>query len=128
MPPDETSTFLYPIDTENGELITEYLPKIDEISRQPDSIFGVPQYLADRFPNLPLMIVKRLRADEFGLPNEQYSSRWFWDAERGCATIEPAEERPRISRRSAARAYSVIVPFIARNGSPATKQLPAVLD
>lgn len=133
---EDESTFLYPEDDEHdddGNLIgrkpvVAYLPEKDDITSKPDSIFGVPRHLDDRFPGLPFMSIRRLRVAAFGPPNRQYSPTWFFDPAAGRAVeIAPGQPPPTdllpISRRSTARASSVIVPYIAADRGPAQRQL-----
>lgn len=141
IPPDGTSTFCYPehnvLDDEGmivgGEAIGEYLPVESDITSRPESIFGVPRYLDDRFPGLPFMTLRRLRAETFGAPNQQFSPNWVFvpnDAEpnQGFAidTSQPGVTSPpgafAISRRSSARASSVIIPYVMGH-RPAQRQL-----
>lgn len=141
IPPDGTSTFCYPerdvLDDEGlisgCELIGEYLPVESDITSRPESIFGVPRYLDDRFPGLPFMTLRRLRAETFGAPNRLFSPNWVFvpnDAEpsQGYAidTSQSGGTPPpgafAISRRSSARASSVIIPYVMGH-RPAQRQL-----
>ena len=140
VPPDGVSTFLYPEEDETDDagnvvgrrLVADFLPKKSDIHSQPDSIFGIPKYLEQRFPNLPFIELRRLRAEPFGPPNEQYSPMWFYDPQvRQAVKISPGEKPPQhllpISRRSTARANSVIVPYIPAERGVAQRQLLAPL-
>lgn len=125
IPPDGVSTFRYPeqdvINADGNvigrQVVEAFLPQRGDIASQPDSIFGVPRYLNDRFPGLPFMTLKRIRVEAFGLPNRQYSSRWYYDpAAQQAVEVETGQKASEmwlpISRRSSARANSVIVPYI----------------
>ncbi len=136
IPAENESTFLYPQEDEHddaGNVIgrkpaAAYLPEKGDITSKPDSIFGVPRHLDDRFPGLPFMSIRRLRVAAFGPPNRQYSPTWCFDPAAGRA-VEIARDRPPppnllpISRRSTARASSVIIPYIAADRGPAQRQL-----
>ena len=136
IPAEGASTFLYPeedvIDEQGNvtgrRLVADYLPEHDDITSKPDSIFGVPSYLDERFPGLPFISVRRLRAETFGPPDRQNSPTWFYDLQVGQAVQVPNANRPPsnllpISRRSSARANSVIIPFIPSERGVAQKQL-----
>jgi hypothetical protein len=136
IPNEEDSTFLYPeedVEDEEGKIIGRrqvptFLPDKGDITSKPDSIFGVPRYLDDRFPGLPFMELERLRVEEFGLPNRQYSQTWFYDpATQRAVEVQTDQERPAgllpISRRSSARASSVIIPYLAADRGIAQRQL-----
>jgi len=136
IPRDGESTFLYPeedVEDEEGNVvgrrpIAEFLPQKGDITSKPDSISGVPRYLDARFPGLPFMSLKRLRVREFGPPNRQYSPIWFYDPEaKQAVEVLPGEDPPSnllpISRRSSARASSVIIPYIAADRKIAHRQL-----
>jgi len=140
VPPDGVSTFLYPEEDETDDAgnvvgrkpVADFLPKKSDIRSQPDSIFGIPKYLEQRFPNLPFVELRRLRAEPFGPPDEQYSPLWFYDPQaRQAVKIHPGEKPPQhllpISRRSTARANSVIIPYIPAERGVAQRQLLAPL-
>jgi hypothetical protein len=136
IPRDGQSTFLYPEEDsldEAGNIVgrqsvEEFQPILSDIASQPDSIFGVPRYLDDHFPGLPFMTVKRLRVETFGPPDRQYSPTWHFDPAQGCTVqIQAGDHPPRgtfpISRRSTARANSVIVPYVAASRPGLQRQL-----
>lgn len=132
IPLNGVSTFLYPqeeLRDDEGNIIgwqpvSQYLPSQEDIASKPDSIFGVPHYLNDRFPGLPFMTLKRLRVETFGPPHRQHSPDWVFIPDpnvrnEGYAVninqpgvIIPENAFP-LSRRSSARANSVIIPYIA---------------
>ncbi len=151
IPKNGDSTFLYPyknVEVE-GEIVrkivdTEYEPVPKDLASKSNSIFGVPRYLDDQFPGLPFIELQRLLVEAFGPPDKQYSPDWVFvpdakksDAEssrEGYATSRKllnAEEKKRalsISRRSSARANSVIIPYVTAARSVSQKQLFAPLD
>jgi hypothetical protein len=68
------------------------------------------------------MTLKRLRVKEFRPPNLQKSPRWWYDPKtKQALEIQLGKQRPSdtlpISRRSSARASSVIIPYIAKECS-----------
>lgn len=137
IPPDGKSTFLYPeedlYDENSGEVIGKqyvkaYLPKHSEITRQADSIFGVPRHLDQRYPGLPFIALSRLRVQAFGSPDEQYSRLWYYDPVKQCSITLEAGMRPDpgwlpISRRSSATANSVIIPYVPVERGVTQRQL-----
>jgi hypothetical protein len=136
IPADGESTFLYPeedVKDDEGTVIgrqhvPEFLPDQGDITSKPDSIFGVPRYLDDRFPGLPFMSLERLRVQPFGPPNRQYSPTWYYDPESQQAVEKnpdqdcPADLLP-VSRRSSARASSVIIPYLASDRGIVQRQM-----
>lgn len=148
IPPKGQSTFLYPEeDSKDDEgnllgrrLVKDFLPLSSDITSRPDSIFGVPRYLDDRFPGLPFISLKRLRVESFGPPNQQYSPHWVFVPDpnnphqegyaldtRTPGVVVPDNAFP-ISRRSSARADSVIIPYIAASRDPKQRILQAPLS
>jgi len=136
IPQDGESTFLYPeedVKDDEGnvtgrQLVEAFLPDKGDITSKPNSIFGVPRHLDDRFPGLPFMSLTRVRVRGFGSPNRQHSPFWFYDPEtEQSIAVQPGEDPPSdvlpISRRSAARASSVIVPYIAADRGVKQRQL-----
>lgn len=124
IPKEGESTFLYPTEAEFDEeqnVIGEnisYEPKIDDIASQPDSIFGVPRYLDQNFPDLRLMRVQRLRVEKFGRPSDQESPLWYFDPDQDCAVQstngqKPSQNAVKVTRRTASYAKSVVIPYIA---------------
>ncbi|MHB8598526.1 MAG: DEAD/DEAH box helicase [Ktedonobacteraceae bacterium] len=147
IPLDGVSTFLYPEEDvldESGNVVgrrqvSTYLPVLEDITSKPDSIFGVPRYLDAQFPSLPFMTLKRLRVETFGPPNRQYSPKWVFvhnpDNPKEGRVVD--RRRPggtdltkafRISRRSSARASSVIIPYVAASRRVLQRQLLSPLD
>jgi superfamily II DNA/RNA helicase len=135
VPANETSTFLYPLKEEeedNGEagsvIDPAYEPWFGDIASQPNSIFGVSQYLYENFRDLKFMMLRRLRIAAFSGPTRPLSPNWYFVPTKrdpinghiidGYAldVDEPGAQRPKdafaISRSSSARANSVIVPFM----------------
>ncbi|GHO61339.1 hypothetical protein KSC_002310 [Ktedonobacter sp. SOSP1-52] len=138
VPLDGQSTFLYPqkeitesdnSDEENRKEDDEtYLPDIQkDIATQPDSMFGVSQFIYERFRRLQFMTLKRLRVKSFSPPDKSHSPNWVFVPTKtnsdtrehtdGYAldinepnTIKPKGSFP-ISRSSSARANSIIIPF-----------------
>ena len=147
IPRNGESTFLYPEEDvldESGNVVgrrpvNAYLPTRWDITSKPESIFGVPRYLDAQFPGLPFMTLKRLRVETFGPPNQQYSSNWLFvpdpDNPREGRTVDRnrpgdadlAEAFP-ISRRSSARASSIVIPYIAASRRVLQRQLLPPLD
>lgn len=136
VPPDGESTFRYPEEDvldENGQIIgrrpiEQFLPEISDITSKPDSVFGVPRYLDNRFPGLPFMNLKRLRVEYFGSPDHQFSLIWYYDPGQGCTFEHKKGERLpkgafRVSRRSLVRTNSVIIPYIAASRRMVRRQL-----
>lgn len=147
IPRNGESTFLYPEEEvldENGNVmrrkrISAYSPLLGDITSKSESIFGVPRYLDGQFPGLPFMEIKRLRVENFGPPNKQYSRNWHFvpdpDNEKEGRAVEykhlsenDLTRAFRISRRSSARASSIIIPHVAAARRFMQRQLQPPLD
>jgi hypothetical protein len=146
IPKDGESTFLYPLKAENdqnGEIRVVnddvYTPKLGDIASQPNSIFGISQYLYERFRSLQFMTPKGLRVKAFGQPGLSHSPNWYFvpddDNPNKSYAIdidEPGALVPknafRISRGSSARANSVIIPFTADSRYSFSLVLSSPLD
>jgi hypothetical protein len=141
VPAEGESTFLYPREStldEEGRPAgpgtgDAYLPELTDLGARADSIFGVPRFLDAAFPGLPLMVPRRLRAEQFGPPEGQYSGEWFFDPQAGRAVRVPAGQAPppgalEVSRRSSTQAASVIVPHVVANRRVSQRALGPPLD
>lgn len=151
IPRNGESTFLYPEEEvldESGNVIghkriSTYSPSLGDIASKSESIFGVPRYLDGQFPGLPFMTLNRLRVETFGPPNKQYSRNWVFVPDPDNETKKRKEGQAidsnhsgdldltqafRISRRSSARANSVIIPYVAATRHLTQRQLLPPLD
>lgn len=136
LPPNGASTFLFPKnpDDKSGSDDPQYLPVQTDIAGQRESIFGVPKYLDERFPGLPLLKINHLRAEEFHRPGGNWyfvpdpqdplegSAHWYTAGEK------IPEDAFAIGSRSSARASSIIVPHVVTEKGVEYRQLQAPFD
>jgi hypothetical protein len=141
IPRNGDSTFLFP-EEDTSDLVTkgsEQPYQIKDITSKPDSIFGVSRYLDDRFPGLPFMTIRRLQVKIFGLPNQQHSPNWVFvpdphNYKEGHVVdaAQPGVNVPEgaipVSRRSSARASSIIIPYVASSRRTVQRTLSAPLN
>ncbi len=124
VPPDKTSTYLYPNDEarqdalHSGGIGEEY-----SLARLRDSLMGIPTFLQAMYPSLRYFRPRSLRVEGFRRHND--TSRWRYDTV--AEVTLPANQSPSsratntlrdLDTHAQAFAASIIVPFQPQRGRP----------